>query len=97
MFNNPRNFRHSLFSGIGMASVAELDQNVQALLGGHRRVVACIGFIGILEAGKNPDRLLHARIIASRPHGVKVERNPDRRRGHSCASFSFLRGNAGHR
>jgi len=47
-----------------VASVAEFDQNVQALLGGQRRVVARVGCIGILEAGKHPDRFLHARIIA---------------------------------
>jgi hypothetical protein len=54
-----------LFSGIGVALVAEFDQDIQALLGGHRRVVACVGFVGIREAGENPDRFLHARIIAA--------------------------------
>jgi len=48
-----------------VALVAEFDQDIQALLGGHRRVVACVGFVGIREAGENPDRFLHARIIAA--------------------------------
>jgi hypothetical protein len=32
-----------LFSGIGVTAVAEFDQDIQALLGGHRRVVARVG------------------------------------------------------
>src|ERR1039458_9394156 len=37
-FNNSRNSRRSLFSGIGVTAVAEFDQDIQALLGGLRRV-----------------------------------------------------------
>ena len=57
--NNSRNSRQSLFSGIGVKAVAEPDQNTQALFRGHRRVVACIGLIGVLEARKYPGRFLH--------------------------------------
>ena len=63
-FNNSRNSRQSLFSGIGVAAVAEFDKDSQALLRGHRRVVARVGLISVLEAGKYPHRLLHAHIIA---------------------------------
>ena len=45
-FKNARNSRQSLFSGIGVTVVAELDKDVQALLGGHRRVGARVGLIG---------------------------------------------------
>jgi sugar phosphate isomerase/epimerase len=56
-----------LFSGIGVAAIAELDQDSQALFGRHRRVTARVGLVCILEAGKNPDRFLHARIISVGP------------------------------
>jgi hypothetical protein len=48
-----------LFSGIGVTAVAQFEQNPQALLRGHRRVVARFGFIGGLEAGEYPHRFLH--------------------------------------
>jgi glucose-6-phosphate isomerase len=51
-FNNSINSRQSLFSGIGVAAVAEFDQDIQALLNGHRRVLARVGVIGVPEAGK---------------------------------------------
>jgi hypothetical protein len=41
-----------LFSGIGVTAVAELDQDIQAFLRGHRRVLARVGVIGVPEAGK---------------------------------------------
>jgi hypothetical protein len=51
--------RQSLFSGIRVATIAKLDQDSQTLLGRHRRITARIGFVCVLEAGKDPDRLLH--------------------------------------
>src|ERR1035441_1859643 len=65
-FNNSRNSRQSLFSGMGVTAVAEFDKDIQALLSRHRRVVARVGLIGCLEAGKCPCRFLHAHIIARR-------------------------------
>ena len=47
-----------------MTAVAEFDNDIQALLRRHRRVVARVGFIGVLEVGKYPYRFLHDRIIA---------------------------------
>src|ERR1035437_4797592 len=63
-FNNSRNSRQSLFSGIGVSAVAEFDKDTQTLLRGHGRVVARVGLIGVLEAGKYPYRFLHEHIIA---------------------------------
>jgi hypothetical protein len=53
-----------LFSGIGVTAVAEFDNDIQALLGRHRRVVERVGFIGVLEVGKYPYHLLHGHSIA---------------------------------
>src|SRR5712691_2276074 len=47
-----------------MAAVTKLDQDFQAFWGWRCRVVARIGFVCLLEAGKNPDRLLHKDIIS---------------------------------
>jgi hypothetical protein len=63
-FNNSKNSRQSLVSGIGVTAVAEFDNDIQALLGGHRRVVARVGCIGVLEAGKYLYRFLHGHIMA---------------------------------
>jgi hypothetical protein len=46
-----------------MAFVAELDEKVQALFGGHCRISACIGLIRFFQTGINPDLLLHFLII----------------------------------
>jgi hypothetical protein len=56
-----------LFSGIWVTAVAEFDKDLQALFRGHRRVVARIGFIGVLEAGKYPHRSLHPYSIELMP------------------------------
>ena len=59
-FNNSINSRKSLFSGIGIAAVAEFDEDTQALFVGHRSIRARIGLVGILKTGEHPDRFLHA-------------------------------------
>ena len=66
-FNNSRNSRQSLFSGIGVTAVAEFDKGIQAFFAGHRRVGERVGLIGVLEARKYPHPLLHAHIIVREP------------------------------
>jgi hypothetical protein len=53
-----------LLSGIGVAAVAEFDQHLQALRRREARIPARVGFVGFLETGKDPDRLLHNPIIS---------------------------------
>ena len=57
--NNSRNSRQSLFSGIEVKAVTELDHDVQTLFGRQRRVVIGVGPIGVLEAGEHPGCFLH--------------------------------------
>jgi len=47
-----------------VAAVPEFDRHLQTLAGRHRRVPAGIGRVGILQAGENPNRFLHAGIIS---------------------------------
>ena len=46
-----------------MTAVAEFDNDIQALLRGHGRVAARVGFIGVLGVAKYAYRFLHAHII----------------------------------
>jgi len=55
-----------LFSGIGVAAVAEFEKDSQTLLRRHGGVLARVGLIGLLEAGKDPYLLLHVHIIVCR-------------------------------
>jgi hypothetical protein len=48
-----------LFSGIGVAAVAEFDHDIQALGGCHCRVVVRVGRVGVREAVEHPHRFLH--------------------------------------
>ena len=43
-----------------MAAVAKFYEDTQALLIGHCHIRARISLVGILEAGEDPDRFLHA-------------------------------------
>jgi hypothetical protein len=52
-----------LFSGIGVTAVAEFDEEIQALFGGHGRVGARVGLIGLLEAREYPHPFLHTHIV----------------------------------
>ena len=61
-FNNPTNSRKSLFSGIGMAAVAQFDQNPETLLGGHAGISTGIGCVSIGKARKYADNFLHLSV-----------------------------------
>jgi hypothetical protein len=52
-----------LFSGIGVSVVAEFEYDTQASLRRHRRVVARIGFVSVLEVGEEPYYFLHVHTI----------------------------------
>ena len=69
--NNSTNSRKSLLSGIGMAAVAEFDDDLQALLRGHGCVFPGVRFFCLFEAPEDTNRLLHVRIIAGGRLGAR--------------------------
>jgi hypothetical protein len=44
-----------LFSGIGVAAVAEFGQGIEAFGWGHRGIIALVGLLGVFKAGEHAD------------------------------------------
>jgi hypothetical protein len=52
-----------LFKGIGVAAIAEVDQNLQPLFRRQASIPLCISKIGLVETGEDLDDFLHTSIV----------------------------------